>query len=82
MSMSPVARRGTVPRGHEGLAVTRALFGAGVWRVECRNSDQGAGELSLHTVTWGPRFKTQVPPLTVEEMELGICCRAPAMPLT
>lgn len=43
MSVSPVARWGTAPRGHEGLAVTRALFGAGVLWVECRNSDQGAG---------------------------------------
>lgn len=49
MSVSPVARRGTAPRGHEGLAVTRALFGAGVLWVEFRNSDQRAGGLSLRT---------------------------------
>lgn len=29
--------------------MTRAIFGAGVLWIECRNSDQGAGGLSLHT---------------------------------
>lgn len=45
----PIYRWGAVPRGHEGLTVTRALFGAGVLWVESRNSDQVQGGLILHT---------------------------------
>lgn len=72
----PIHRWGTAPREHEGLAMTRALFGAGVLEVELRNSDQGNSFFTPGS--WGSRLKLLIPQLRMEG--IGCLLQSPCQP--